>query len=63
MSSGARIAVLIAASAVVGCALAVACVVAPIDLADRRCDDAHPCVDGYVCVDNTCELPGDGASG
>ena len=32
-----------------------ACVVDPIELNDRKCDEDHPCVDGYSCVDQTCE--------
>ncbi len=31
-----------------------ACNVDPIDLGDRACDDEHPCVRGYVCVDEIC---------
>jgi hypothetical protein len=33
----------------------VACVVEPIDLNDRKCDEDRPCVDGYTCTDNICE--------
>ena len=31
------------------------CAVDPIDLADRQCDDEHPCAAEYTCVDNVCE--------
>ncbi len=58
---------------VVGCVVVgsvvggfVGCVVEPIDLNDRRCDDEHPCVEGYTCIKETCELDDDedpGASG
>jgi hypothetical protein len=31
------------------------CAIEPIDLADRQCDDEHPCAAEYTCVDNVCE--------
>ena len=30
------------------------------DLAGRRCDEVHACIDGYVCVDGRCATPGAG---
>ena len=52
------VAVLVAALGMVGCAIE------PIDLADRQCDDEHPCAAEYTCVDNVCERTDalDGAS-
>lgn len=40
----------------------VACVVEPIGLNDRKCDEDHPCVDGYTCTDNICERDEDDSS-
>ena len=31
------------------------CAIEPIDLADRQCDDEHPCAAEYTCVDDVCE--------
>jgi hypothetical protein len=31
------------------------CAIEPIDLADRQCDEDHPCAAEYTCVDNVCE--------
>ena len=42
------------------------CLVEPIDLNDRKCDEEHPCVDGYTCVEEVCEVDEEedpGASG
>lgn len=33
-----------------------ACSIEPIDLNDRACDEEHPCVDGYECIEEVCEL-------
>jgi hypothetical protein len=40
------------------------CAIEPIDLADRQCDEDHPCAAEYTCVDNVCERTDalDGAS-
>lgn len=35
--------------------LSLGCLVEPIDLDDRKCDEEHPCIDGYTCVDEVCE--------
>jgi len=32
-----------------------ACSIEPIDLADRECDDDHPCAAEYTCVEGICE--------
>lgn len=34
---------------------AAGCAIEPIDLADRQCDEEHPCAAEYTCVDNVCE--------
>jgi hypothetical protein len=31
------------------------CFIDPIDLDERLCDDDRPCVNGYDCIDGTCE--------
>lgn len=31
------------------------CLVEPIDLNDRKCDEDHECVDGYTCIEGECE--------
>ncbi len=36
-------------------ACAVACVVAPVDLSGRACDDSHPCLEGWVCTNGICD--------
>jgi hypothetical protein len=60
--AGSALAVRFALVVLAGALLAVACIVPPIDLGDRSCDDEHPCVEGYFCAEGTCERE-DGASG
>ena len=47
LSRGLFAAVLVASS--------LGCLVEPINLDDRKCDEEHPCIDGYTCVDEVCE--------
>jgi hypothetical protein len=60
--AGSAVALRFALVVLAGALLAVACIVPPIDLGDRSCDDEHPCVEGYFCADGTCERE-DGGSG
>jgi hypothetical protein len=39
------------------------CLVDPIDLNDRKCDDDHACVDGYTCIEGECEDDDGSSSG
>ncbi len=41
----------------------VGCVVEPIDLNGHTCDEEHPCVDGYICIEGECESDDGSASG
>ena len=36
-------------------ALCPSCLLDPIDLSDRQCDEEHQCVVGYTCIDLVCE--------
>jgi hypothetical protein len=42
---------------------ALGCVIDPLDLKDKACDEAHPCAADYTCIDGICELDGDDDSG
>lgn len=47
----------------VAAVLQAGCVVEQIDLDDRRCDDDHPCVEGYICIEDICEREDNDDSG
>jgi len=39
--------------------LASACFPSPLDVTGKRCDEARPCGDGFVCFDGVCFLEGE----
>lgn len=39
------------------------CLIDPLDIKDKACDETHPCAADYTCIDNVCELDGVDDSG